>query len=158
MLYVFYDLASGFQPSPTFLSTGPFDVQPVSWFFLAKNTASRKQRRFNCQRPRILRSKKRNKTLNLEQNFTGWHICIEIKNKILLKMTKLLNSEKKLYDLTHLWWNSEHNSSINGTKFLNSEQNSISWHICIEIRNKTLLEMEKKIKVRHICIEIRTKR
>ena len=54
-------------------------------------------------------------------------------------------------------WKSDHNSSpINGTKSLNSEQSSISWHICIEIRNKTLLEMEQNSTGWHICIRIRT--
>ena len=54
-------------------------------------------------------------------------------------------------------WKSDHTSSpINGTKILNSEQNSISWHICIEIRNKTLLEMEQNFTGWHIFIRIRT--
>ena len=54
-------------------------------------------------------------------------------------------------------WKSDHTSSpINGTKILNSEQNSISWHICIEIRNKTLLEMEQNSTGWNICIRIRS--
>ena len=56
----------------------------------------------------------------MEQNFTGWHLCIEIRNKTGYRYTPK-----------------------NATKLLNFEQNFSGCHICIEIRNKTLLKMTK---------------